>query len=152
MKVRVTRRSAAAFLTAAAALGSLAVMPAAQAKTPAPAARAAGATAAQPGVAPHIAGVCGSHWGNTFPPTTVRQGSVDTTDPSAVKLAQCYLNLSILSSNLDVDGRFGSLTDAMVRKFQRSNCANVPPVDGIVGPNTWAALRFWANSPNFACN
>ncbi|WP_219821309.1 peptidoglycan recognition protein family protein [Methylobacter tundripaludum] len=38
----------------------------------------------------------------------------------------------------DVDGKFGSLTEAAVRRFQRTH-GLVP--DGIVGPNTWAALN-----------
>jgi peptidoglycan hydrolase-like protein with peptidoglycan-binding domain len=126
----------------------LAVIPAATAQ----AAPAAGKAAAGGGAAPAVTGVCSSHWNvSQWPPPTVRRGSVDTTDPSAVKLAQCYLNLSIRSSFLDIDGQFGQLTDAQVRTFQSRACANVPPVDGIVGPNTWNALRFWANSPNFAC-
>jgi len=106
---------------------------------------------AAPAVSPYLDGNCGGYWGSTWPPPTIRYGSVDTTIPSAVMLAQCYLNLSVISSNLDIDGRFGQLTDAMVRTFQSRACANVPPVDGIVGPNTWNALRYWANSPYWAC-
>lgn len=36
-----------------------------------------------------------------------------------------------------IDGRFGPITDASVRRFQTTHA---PPVDGIVGPITWAAL------------
>lgn len=38
---------------------------------------------------------------------------------------------------LDVDGDFGDLTDAAVREFQTDNELDV---DGIAGPETWAAL------------
>jgi peptidoglycan hydrolase-like protein with peptidoglycan-binding domain len=106
---------------------------------------------ANPGAKPLIAGVCGSLYSGSWPPPTIRRGSVNTSGNSPVKLAQCYLNLSIRSSNLVIDGRFGPQTDATTRFFQSASCANVPPVDGIIGPNTWNALHFWANSPNFAC-
>lgn len=156
MTTRAMRRGAAALVTVAAAmLGGLTVTSVAQAapggQAGAAAAQAAHGSAAQPGAVPQIAGVCGSHWGNSFPPPTVRRGSVDTTDPSAVKLAQCYLNLSILDSNLAIDGIFGPATEAMVRRFQAPSCGNAPPVDGIVGPVTWNRLRAVANSPDFAC-
>jgi hypothetical protein len=99
--------------------------------------------------APTIAGVCGSYWGTSWPPPTVSQGSVDTSNPSAVKLAQCYLNLSMSGDNLSVDGQFGPQSNTAARRFQY--CAGLT-VDGYVGPNTWASLRSWANSPNYVCS
>jgi len=116
-------------------------------------ARAQAGPVAKPAI-PDISGVCGGFWGTSWPPPTVALGSVDTTAPSAVMLAQCYLNLSLNPAThtpLVIDGRFGPLTRAAVRTFQSSSCANVPPVDGIVGPLTWSALRSWANSAFYAC-
>ncbi len=75
---------------------------------------------------------------------TIRQGSTG----NAVRRAQCLLNLSILETNLKVDGSFGPLTTSAVRKFQR--CAGIG-VDGIVGPITWWHLNYWANSQDWVC-
>ncbi|MGA5423164.1 peptidoglycan-binding domain-containing protein [Streptomyces lavendulocolor] len=66
----------------------------------------------------------------------------------AVKQAQCYLNSSLTGEGLTVDGIFGPLTDAAVRRFQ--GCADIT-VDGLCGAQTWSHLTFWANSPDFAC-
>lgn len=41
--------------------------------------------------------------------------------------------------DIDVDGDFGPGTEEAVREFQDQNGLDV---DGIVGPNTWAALGF----------
>ncbi|MEU3730392.1 peptidoglycan-binding domain-containing protein [Streptomyces sp. NPDC033538] len=43
-------------------------------------------------------------------------------------------------SRLTVDGIFGSATERAVRWFQREHM-KAGSVDGIVGPNTWKALR-----------
>ncbi len=46
-----------------------------------------------------------------------------------------------------IDGVFGSRTDSAVRSFQRANSLGV---DGIVGPDTWEALRAPAGSTRSA--
>jgi peptidoglycan hydrolase-like protein with peptidoglycan-binding domain len=90
----------------------------------------------------------------SWPPPTVRQGMVDTTYPSAVILAQCYLNLVLNPARhgqLAQDGHFGPRTRQQVQVFQADWCADIPPVDGIVGPMTWAGLQSWATSQYYAC-
>jgi peptidoglycan hydrolase-like protein with peptidoglycan-binding domain len=62
---------------------------------------------------------------------TVRRGS----NGEAVKAAQRLLDK--FGSGLSVDGDFGPATDAATRRFQSGHQL---AVDGIVGPNTWAAL------------
>lgn len=53
-----------------------------------------------------------------------------------VKKAQELLNKA--NASLNVDGSFGPLTLAAVKKFQKEEGLDV---DGIVGPKTWAALE-----------
>ncbi len=60
----------------------------------------------------------------------------------AVRQAQCLLNRSMSGVNLVVDGAFGAATSRAVRRFQ--DCTSFP-VDGVVGPNTWDNLKYWAN-------
>lgn len=67
----------------------------------------------------------------------------------AVKQVQCELNYSVLSINIAQDGYFGSATRNAVTKFQR--CTGLA-VDGIVGPQTWAKLNYWAASPGWVPN
>jgi len=59
---------------------------------------------------------------------TVRSGD----HGEAVKAVQ-----TLVPGGLAVDGSFGPLTEAAVREFQSMFA---PPVDGVVGPNTWHAL------------
>jgi peptidoglycan hydrolase-like protein with peptidoglycan-binding domain len=75
---------------------------------------------------------------------TIRRGSTGL----AVKQAQCYVYYSVEAADLAIDGQFGPITDYWVRVFQ--SCAGIT-VDGIVGPQTWSHLTYWANSPYFVC-
>lgn len=63
---------------------------------------------------------------------TIRSGSTG----SYVKKAQERLNAH--GASLNVDGSFGPLTLAAVKKFQKEKGLDV---DGVVGPKTWAALE-----------
>ena len=65
---------------------------------------------------------------------TLRNG--DPTDPCVVQL-QTELN-TISGVNLSVDGTFGLATKNAVERFQQEQ--NIVPADGIVGPQTKAAL------------
>jgi len=72
----------------------------------------------------------------------VKQGSTG----DAVRAVQeefAFRNLSgDPSKGLQIDGVFGTKTDAAVRGFQQALKASIPAVtvDGIVGPVTWQAL------------
>ncbi len=65
--------------------------------------------------------------------TTVKQGSKG----AAVKELQTLLKQAGFYTQA-LDGSFGPVTDAAVRKFQKANGLTV---DGVAGPKTWAALR-----------
>ncbi|MDT0378170.1 peptidoglycan-binding domain-containing protein [Streptomyces sp. DSM 42041] len=69
----------------------------------------------------------------------IQQGS---SGPAVVK-AQCYLNLALSGAPIPEDGDFGPVTDDSVRRFQ--GCAGLT-VDGLVGPQTWPELVFWADA------
>lgn len=97
------------------------------------------ASAATATVTPSIPSSCSF----SSTPPEISEGS----SGSAVQLAQVCLNLSLDDDGLTVDGQFGPLTSAAVFEFQR--CKGIG-VDGIVGPQTWGALKAEANSPNFA--
>ncbi|MEU9099237.1 peptidoglycan-binding domain-containing protein [Streptomyces sp. NPDC048361] len=62
---------------------------------------------------------------------------------SAVKEAQCLLkHWNVNIGRYGVDGQFGADTDHAVREFQsRVKTMCHMPVDGIVGPKTWSALK-----------
>jgi peptidoglycan hydrolase-like protein with peptidoglycan-binding domain len=64
-------------------------------------------------------------------PRTLRLGD----SGQEVKVLQMKLNK--VGANLLVDGQFGPRTDQAVRTFQ--TVKNITP-DGVVGPETWAAL------------
>ena len=65
----------------------------------------------------------------------LRRGMPPESIKRSVKRLQAILN--ILGYGLDVDGSFGPLTEAAVKKFQKSMGLKD---DGIVGPATWTAL------------
>jgi len=87
-----------------------------------------GATTAAPSDTAPAASGTGASTGDS----TIRKGSAG----SDVKAAQTLLNAK--GASLNVDGDFGTLTDTAARAFQ---AANGLTVDGIIGANTWAALR-----------
>ena len=66
-----------------------------------------------------------------YPGIPMRSGDRGAT----VKSAQRQLNVK--GANITADGRFGSRTAGAVRSFQK---ANDLPADGVIGPETWAAL------------
>lgn len=69
------------------------------------------------------------------PPPNLRYGARN----SQVERVQDQLNRRN-GAGLKVDGAFGPLTDAAVKKFQREYGL---VADGIVGPKTRAALNRW---------
>jgi hypothetical protein len=85
-------------------------------------------------VADSIGGAAGG--GSTSPPAagarpTIRNGSRG----DAVREAQQLLNRH--GAGLNMDGIFGNLTEAAVRRFQTESALGV---DGVVGPITWSRL------------
>lgn len=64
-----------------------------------------------------------------------------------VERLQRLLNSHGARPSLDPDGNFGPLTAAAVREFQRSRGLTM---DGIVGPQTWAALEGTSPQPGTA--
>ncbi|MCQ9131870.1 MULTISPECIES: GH25 family lysozyme [Streptomyces] len=95
--------------------------------------------AAQAAAATAVA-VCG----HTSAQPTLQQGSTG----DATVEAQCELDLATKPSRytpIAADGTFGAATETRVREFQR--CAGLS-ADGVLGPNTWAALNTWAAQPH----
>jgi len=82
----------------------------------------------------------GKTWDKTSGEPTLRQGQ---TGPSVVTLKKLlydkgYRNFSGENSSNRYNPFFGQHTAEVVRRFQRDR--NMAP-DGVVGPNTWTALR-----------
>ena len=70
----------------------------------------------------------------TLPTKNLRNGS----SGQQVKYLQKFLNWYDPKNKLDVDGRFGPLTEKAVKKFQSNMGIDV---DGIVGPQTRGKMR-----------
>ncbi|MGX1886386.1 peptidoglycan-binding domain-containing protein [Streptomyces sp. NPDC055287] len=121
----LVRRRVALASASAAALCALAmsVLPAAAA----PAAPAAAPVPVSQLAAPAH---CGYYGGSV----TTRRGH----SGAAVREVQCLINYWAGAQSLTVDGIFGARTESWVVHFQDVNGLRV---DGIVGPQTWAALR-----------
>ncbi|MFD9462660.1 GH25 family lysozyme [Streptomyces sp. NPDC060027] len=82
--------------------------------------------------------------GHTSAQPTLQQGSTG----DATVEAQCELDLATKPSRytpIAADGSFGSGTETRVKEFQR--CAGLN-ADGVLGPQTWAALNSWAAQPH----
>jgi murein L,D-transpeptidase YcbB/YkuD len=75
--------------------------------------------------------------GSTTPPpaTGARPTICNGSRGDAVRAAQQLLNRH--GAGLDMDGVFGNLTEAAVRRFQTESALSV---DGVVGPITWGRL------------
>ena len=74
----------------------------------------------------------------TQPTTTGRDVATLARQAFGAEVVGLQIRLSELGFEVAADGFFGSKTAEMVRRFQAAN--NLTP-DGIVGPETWAALR-----------
>ncbi len=71
-------------------------------------------------------------------PPTISQGATGAT----VSWAQYLLVRRTLSDN-QIDGIFGPVTKTAVEQFQSQSGLTA---DGVVGPNTWAALGRWSGA------
>ncbi|TJZ52175.1 peptidoglycan-binding protein [Streptomyces piniterrae] len=100
------------------------------AAAPAVAHSAAPTAAPSSAVVQSMRGYCGYY---DFSKTT-RRGDVG----NRVKEVQCIINGWAGGEVLDVDGEFGPRTASWVVDFQEMNGLRG---DGVVGPETWAALR-----------
>ncbi|MGW4608686.1 peptidoglycan-binding domain-containing protein [Streptomyces sp. NPDC004532] len=58
------------------------------------------------------------------------------------------MNLSLQGNKIPEDGSFGPVTEAATKRFQ--SCAGIV-VDGLIGPQTWSYLTYWASSPSYLC-
>ena len=79
----------------------------------------------------------------TPPNPTLQSGS---TGPDVRRLQRILVMIKVLDYT-QIDGMFGSKTEAAVRAFQQDEGLKV---DGIVGPRTWAALPPAPNTPQLA--
>lgn len=115
-------------LASAAVLGALTLSVAPVAAYSAPPAVAA--VAPVPVAEPAAPAYCGYYDGNA----TTRRGQ----SGAVVREVQCLINHRSGGQPLSVDGIFGARTESWVVHFQDVHGLRV---DGIVGPQTWAALR-----------
>ncbi|MBB0247217.1 peptidoglycan-binding protein [Streptomyces alkaliphilus] len=79
---------------------------------------------------------CHYHYGNQW----AERGSVGNHVREIQALINGTTDYRQVGGRLAVDGRFGPATETAVRWFQRNHMA-AGSVDGVVGPNTWRALR-----------
>jgi peptidoglycan hydrolase-like protein with peptidoglycan-binding domain len=56
--------------------------------------------------------------------------------------------LSLDDEGIPEDGDFGPVTEAATKRFQ--SCAGIT-VDGLIGPETWTYLTYWAGSSTYLC-
>ncbi|GGX33108.1 peptidoglycan-binding domain-containing protein [Streptomyces chryseus] len=119
-------------LASAAALGAvvLPVAPVAAYSAEPAVSPAVSAVAPAPLVEPGAPAYCGYYDGNA----TTRRGQ----SGAAVREVQCLITYWSGGQPLAVDGIFGARTESWVVHFQDVKGLRV---DGIVGPQTWAALR-----------
>ncbi|WP_406464892.1 peptidoglycan-binding protein [Streptomyces sp. NBC_01622] len=136
-------RKRMAVAVATAALGGLAVVPAAEAASTSANHQSAHTATVAAVRADRTAGswTCNYYHGNS---KILRSGSKG----AAVKEAQCLLKLhwkSPLGKHLAIDGKYGPKTTKAVHEFQhlrnKYQHAHIR-VDGIVGPQTWKWLRY----------
>ena len=94
-----------------------------------------------PAVADSVERVRAANWA-TFPTGKTASGSNGPDYPGrAVRLGDTGPNVELIQRRLGipVTGKFDTVTDTAVRGFQRAN-PMTGPVDGLVGPRTWAAM------------
>ncbi|MCX2927332.1 peptidoglycan-binding domain-containing protein [Streptomyces sp. NEAU-W12] len=131
-------RQKVALLTASTALLGGVAMTAAPATAAAPPAAASDTCYTQS----TIGLTCHYHYGNKW----AERGSYGAHVAEIQALINGTTNYRDTSggSRLTVDGDFGPATERAVRWFQRTYIG-ASAVDGIVGPNTWHALRGYRN-------
>lgn len=78
--------------------------------------------------------------GGPFVHKTIKLGDINADVYALQMFAKKYAG----NTNILIDGKFGPITDDAVRKIQA--WYNLTPIDGIVGPKTWAQIDLVANS------